>query len=164
MSAATDLFAPDYDPDYDPDYAQIPVLPRRHLTAVPDAGDWSTPVRVAPAGAASMPASVSTLHAPEPASVPLRLTRRGVVALSLLVVALGAALVWLAALSSPEAAPAAAPATAAATVTVQQGDTLWSIAGRVAPGVDPRAEVDTLRRLNDLDGVALVPGQQLRTR
>jgi hypothetical protein len=41
---------------------------------------------------------------------------------------------------------------------------MWAIATRVAPGVDPRVEVDRLRRLNALDPGDLVPGQQLRTR
>ncbi len=49
------------------------------------------------------------------------------------------------------------------TVTVQSGDTLWSIAGRIAPQRDASAEVADLQRLNHLSGVALVPGQVLRT-
>jgi len=44
---------------------------------------------------------------------------------------------------------------------VRPGDTLWSIAGRVAPGEDPRATVDSIARVNDLDPGALVPGQPL---
>jgi LysM repeat protein len=46
---------------------------------------------------------------------------------------------------------------------VQSGDTLWSIASRVAPGRDPRDEVARLQRLNHLDGVDLAAGQVLRT-
>ena len=46
-------------------------------------------------------------------------------------------------------------------VVVAPGDTLWSIAGAIAPDSDPRAVVDALRAANDLDGVALVPGQVL---
>jgi LysM repeat protein len=70
--------------------------------------------------------------------------------------------VGLAALSAP--APAAPAAPAPAVVTVHPGDTLWSIAGRVAPGADPRAEVADLQRRNGLSGAALRPGQLLRTR
>lgn len=44
---------------------------------------------------------------------------------------------------------------------VRSGDTLWSIAGRVAPGQDPRATVDSIARTNHLDPGALVPGQTL---
>jgi LysM repeat protein len=105
-------------------------------------------------------ASVTVLHAPADAgTAPLRLTRRGVVVLTVAVLALGVALIWLARLSSPQPA-AVAPAPHA--VTVQPGDTLWSIASRVAPGRDPRAEVAALQRRNHLDGVQLLPGQVLR--
>jgi LysM repeat protein len=78
------------------------------------------------------------------------------------VLALGAALVWLAARSAPSAGPT--PAHGPAIVTVQAGDTLWSIAAQVAPQRDPRAEIGDLRRLNHLPGVGLTPGQVLRVR
>ncbi|WP_181428675.1 LysM peptidoglycan-binding domain-containing protein, partial [Modestobacter versicolor] len=48
------------------------------------------------------------------------------------------------------------------TVVVQPGDTLWSIAGEVAPEEDRRAVVDALVDANDLDAVELVPGQVLQ--
>ena len=105
-------------------------------------------------------ATVVPLFAPADAP-PLRLTRRGRRAVALLVAAVAVVLVGLAFRSAP-AAPAARPAPAA--VTVQPGDTLWSIAAAVAPQRDPRAEVVALQRLNHLSGVALVPGQVLRTR
>ena len=44
---------------------------------------------------------------------------------------------------------------------VRQGDTLWSIAERVAPGEDPRPVVDALASANDLDPGTLFPGQLL---
>ena len=43
---------------------------------------------------------------------------------------------------------------------VQPGDTLWSIARRVAPGQDPRPVVDGLIAANDLRG-GLQAGQEL---
>lgn len=96
---------------------------------------------------------------PAPGRAAVRLTRRGVVVLTLAIAALGAGLVWLAAASAPSApAPAAAPHA----VTVQPGDTLWSIATAVAPGRDPLAEVSALQRRNHLAGVDLVPGQVLQ--
>jgi Tfp pilus assembly protein FimV len=108
-------------------------------------------------------ATVFTLHPPTPRSVapPLRLTRRGVVVLSVVVALCAAGLVWLAWLSAP-----AAPSRAAgpSVVTVQSGDTLWSIATRVAPDRDPQAEIARLQRVNHLSGVDLVPGQVLRVR
>jgi hypothetical protein len=108
-------------------------------------------------------ATVLTLHAPSPASVapPLRLTRRGVVVLAALVAVLAGALLALAGLSAPTAS---GTHVGPASVTVRSGDTLWSIASRVAPGADPRAEVATLQRLNHLRGTALTPGQVLATR
>ena len=96
---------------------------------------------------------------PESIAVPLRLTRRGVLVLSAAVAVVAAALVGLAWLSAPTVAARTAPAT----VTVRSGDTLWSIAGQVAPGRDPRAEIADLQRINHLAGVALVSGQVLRT-
>jgi nucleoid-associated protein YgaU len=45
---------------------------------------------------------------------------------------------------------------------VRAGDTLWSIAGRIAPGSDPRPVVDAIARANGVDAGAIVPGQVLR--
>jgi hypothetical protein len=106
-------------------------------------------------------ASVTVLRPPRAISggAPLRLTRRGVAVLTLTVMLLGVALVGLARAAAP--APSAPPAAPHA-VTVQPGDTLWSIASRVAPQRDPRAEVAALQQRNHLPGVDLVPGQVLR--
>jgi hypothetical protein len=115
---------------------------------------------VAPVAAPTRLATVTVLGPVRPETPPLRLTRRGVVALALLVGLVGLTLVWLARLSAPASS---GPATVAPqVVSVAPGDTLWSIASRVAPGVDPRDEVARLQRVNHLDGVDLVPGQQLR--
>jgi hypothetical protein len=46
------------------------------------------------------------------------------------------------------------------TYVVEPGDTLWSIAGRVAPGRDPRPVVDGMIEANDLHG-GLQAGQEL---
>jgi nucleoid-associated protein YgaU len=107
-------------------------------------------------------ATVSVLRPPAdaPGAAPLRLTRRGVVVLSAVVLLLGLGLVWLARASAPSSAGTHPAAPAA--VTVQSGDTLWSIASRVAPGQDPRAEVAALQRRNHLSGVDLTPGQVLQ--
>lgn len=109
-------------------------------------------------------ATVHILYAPSPRTVapPLRLTRRGALVLAALVATLAGALVVLAGLSAPGGAHAAG--TAPATVTVRAGNTLWAIAGRVAPGTDPRAEVAVLQRLNHVSAAQLRPGQTLRTR
>jgi len=47
------------------------------------------------------------------------------------------------------------------TVVVQPGDTMWSIAARVASGGDVRARVEQIAALNGVAAQALVPGEQL---
>jgi LysM domain len=44
---------------------------------------------------------------------------------------------------------------------VREGDTLWTIARRLAPGSDPRPVVDQLSAMNGVDAGRLVPGQTL---
>ncbi len=108
-------------------------------------------------------ATIVALRRPsaESAAAPLRLTRRGVMVLALAVAALAAGLVVTAWLCAPSAA--AGHAAQPETVTVHDGDTLWSIATRLAPDRDPRAEVADLQRRNKLVGVELSAGQVLRT-
>lgn len=117
------------------------------------------PERARPIEGPDRLASVSVLLPPgDPVPMTWRLTRRGVVVLTALVLALGVGLIWLARLSAPQ--PANAPSAPRA-VTVMPGDTLWSIATRVAPDTDPRAEVAALQQRNGLTSVDLVPGQVL---
>ncbi|GAB2463537.1 LysM peptidoglycan-binding domain-containing protein [Jatrophihabitans fulvus] len=162
MSAALS-FLPDTSPA---EPCEVPVRRPRHLHAVPVRPALSPVAPAVPASPA--PRAVSVLAPPADAErVRVRLTRRGMAVLAVLAAAVGGALVWLATVSAPAAGPAPAEGRAPAVVTVRGGDTLWSIAGRTAPGADPRAEVDRLRRLNHLDGatgVTLRPGQHLRTR
>lgn len=47
------------------------------------------------------------------------------------------------------------------TITIAAGDSLWTIAERVAPGSDPRDVVDALSRLNALESSALAVGDRL---
>ena len=56
------------------------------------------------------------------------------------------------------------PATAPAEVVVAPGETLWSIAERVAPDRDPRGVVDQIRRINGLPSGDVQAGQTLRLR
>ncbi len=44
---------------------------------------------------------------------------------------------------------------------VRAGDTLWSIAERLAPGEDPRPVVDAIASVNVVDAGRLIPGQTL---
>ncbi|SBS74717.1 LysM peptidoglycan-binding domain-containing protein [uncultured Microbacterium sp.] len=106
-------------------------------------------------------AGVAAISAP---STRLRLTTRGrrvlaalasvpaVVALSIAIVSGGGAL------ASGERS---APEGTFETVTVMPGDTLWSVAERVAPTADPRDVVDAIMRLNALSSARLDAGQQV---
>jgi len=90
----------------------------------------------------------------------IRLTQRG----RLLLVAL-VALLLLAVISVGRAGSQAATyvengATLEQT-TVQPGETLWSVAQRIAPGNDPREVVAQIRVSNHLAGSGLQVGQQL---
>ena len=46
-------------------------------------------------------------------------------------------------------------------VVVRAGDTVWSIAERVAGGRDPRVLVDAIAARNDIDAGVVLPGQSL---
>jgi LysM repeat protein len=61
--------------------------------------------------------------------------------------------------SSQAAGPAAH--VAPRTVTVHAGETLWDVARRVAPRVDPRLVVAQIEQRNHLDGAMVEAGQQL---
>jgi hypothetical protein len=103
----------------------------------------------------------------EPAGSPsLRLTARGraavVVAVALAAIGVVLALVLLpSAPTGPAAGRDAGPASSS--VVVQPGDSLWSIATRVAPKADPRATVQRLIDRNHLAGLAITPGEVLAT-
>ena len=92
----------------------------------------------------------------------LRLTRRGrlLVLVTLVAVLFGAFSLGRAA---TQAAPVGGePTTPAVTLAiVQPGESLWSLARRIAPDNDPRDVVAQIRRLNDLSSSELQPGQQL---
>jgi hypothetical protein len=59
---------------------------------------------------------------------------------------------------SPHEAPGRAPAVAE--VVVEPGDSLWSVAERLAPGEDPRPVVDALADARR--GAPLLPGETIR--
>jgi LysM repeat protein len=90
----------------------------------------------------------------------VRLTRRGR-ALLLSVIALVLALGGVAVGRGVAAAGTLSPEAVPVSVVVQAGETLWQIAGRIAPGVDRRVTVDQLQEANGLTGSLVVPGQSL---
>jgi hypothetical protein len=92
----------------------------------------------------------------------LRLTRRGRRLVAGLSVATGIGIALVTAATVVGDARAQLQPVGDSSVVVRSGDTLWSIAVDVAPGEDPRAVVDAIVEVNDLEGVGLVPGQVLQ--
>jgi len=99
------------------------------------------------------------------APAPLRLTRRGrvvsMVAVVLLALVVSVVMFVVGVLPSSASPAPVRPAGGAATVTVQPGDTLWSIASRVAPKADPRVTVQQIVDRNGLAGASIEAGQVL---
>jgi LysM repeat protein len=75
-----------------------------------------------------------------------------------------AGLVFLGLAHSGASSTTSATQSTVSSVTVHDGDTLWGIAKRIAPGSDPRAVVDRIKSLNHLGSAALQPGQSLVVR
>jgi nucleoid-associated protein YgaU len=91
---------------------------------------------------------------------PLRLTRRGrVVVLAFFVLLASLASAILLATASRAEERVTGPARS---VVVQPRDTLWSIATRAEPDRDPYAAIAEIRRINDLKGFVVHPGQTLK--
>ena len=98
------------------------------------------------------------MTSPAPSSQ-VRLTRRGRMVLTLvMMVGLVVAGFTLGRGSSQAATHGHQPRHA---VTVQAGDTLWSVAARVAPHSDTRDVVAEIQSLNRLSGAVVVPGERL---
>ncbi|MGW9269420.1 LysM peptidoglycan-binding domain-containing protein [Microbacterium sp. NPDC055599] len=93
----------------------------------------------------------------------LRLTARGrgvLLAVASVPLAVGIA---FAAISGGSAIASGAdkPVDAVETITVMPGDTLWSIAGSIAPEADPRDVIGDISRMNLLRGGEIQIGQEL---
>ena len=90
---------------------------------------------------------------------PLRLTRRGRVVLTgliaLLITGLGVGT------GTAEAANSAPSRGYLTRVTVSPGESLWSVAEKTDPGVDPRGIIQEVIGLNHLTGTTIQPGEQL---
>jgi LysM repeat protein len=95
---------------------------------------------------------------------PLRLTRRGRLVLTGMIAA-GLLLSMLAAVLLLDRVALAGPESGAAIPVsyhvVAPGETLWQLAGEVAPDADRRETVARIRELNALDGAAVSAGQRL---
>lgn len=108
--------------------------------------------------ATPVPAPRRTRRARVPAPAgPLRLTRRGRVLLVLVLLAL----LLIGGFVAGRATSSHAATASTASTVVQPGDTLWSIAARVAPDRDTRIVVSQLRAVNHLSGASVQVGQRL---
>lgn len=105
--------------------------------------------------------SISIAPVALPARRPLRLTLRGRAVFAALAAAPLLAGLLFASVTTPASAGNESGVASFTTVTVESGDSLWSIAERVAPAADPREVVSELKRLNALEDSALVAGQSL---
>jgi len=98
-----------------------------------------------------------------PASMPLRLTRRGRVVAALAAVLLLAALSLVIA-ASAQATSHPVPHTGRqnlAQVVVQPGQSLWSVAENADPDADTRVVIQQIIELNGLTGNVVFAGQRL---
>lgn len=120
------------------------------------AGEWAQPASPQ-VGAAAAPAR----HVPA-AEAPLRLTRRGRLVVRLLGAAGLLLVVAVGVLGGPSAlaGPPGGQAPVAERV-VLPGETLWGIAGEVAPGTDRRETVAQIMELNGLSSAEVTAGTRL---
>jgi LysM domain len=145
-----------------------PIRPRP--AAEPVGGAKPAPAGAGPAGVrpertravVSRPVGARVVR---PAPGHLRLTRRGrlVTAVATLLIAV-LTLVGVVSRAGALRETAPVPASAPAQVVVAPGETLWSIAERVAPDRDPRTVVAGIQRLNDLPTADVRAGQTLLLR
>jgi LysM domain len=103
---------------------------------------------------------MSTITVPAtPARQPVRLTRRGRLAVTLVLVAVSTGLLGLVQPQAFAFAGSNGPTTAR--ITVHPGETLWAIADRVAPNTDPRETIARLESMNHLRSSTVPAGSVL---
>lgn len=98
------------------------------------------------------------------AQATLRLTRRGRIVFGTLAVLLVVAVLAVVAMLGASQAQASTETLEAVEfeyVVAEPGDSLWSLAQRVAPDSDARDVIYDLKRLNQLEGSDLFIGQEL---
>ena len=132
-----------------------PLRPAGHHGAGPRRSGHRTPV---PAGTRC----TAPGHDPRQIASWETIARRRASATGVLVGALLAAGVWVLVIVGNNYADAVAPdPTGTAVVYVRSGESLSSVAARVAPGYPVEAVVERIRELNDLASSGVVPGQPL---
>jgi nucleoid-associated protein YgaU len=98
-------------------------------------------------------------------SGPVRLTKRGRVAVAVLATMLAGGLCVAGATAAQATSGAGSPSNGtprAEQVVVEPGDTLWSIARSAGPGADTQAIVQEIMQVNRLANPDIAPGQRLR--
>jgi LysM repeat protein len=127
------------------------------------------PARIPAQRPAGMPAAVPATRTPRPMVRPatrpagqgsVRLTRRGRIVLTLLMLGLVLGVLFIFSGQSMASGESGAPIPTR-TVTVGEGDTLWAIATEVAGDGDIREAVHDIEQLNSLPGPALEVGQEI---
>lgn len=98
----------------------------------------------------------------------VRLTRRGRVVVTVLLMAvmmLLAGLAWIAGAARADAAGSGPPPSAVyrnlTPVIVQPGESLWTIAVHAEPAADPRSVIQEIIDLNALGGTSIQPGERI---
>jgi hypothetical protein len=144
--------------------AAVTALPPRPGASRPTAAELSLATAadeawlasVAHARFPSAPVAAATMPAPRL----VRLTRRGWMVLAVIAALAVAGLVLAGATAAQASSPASAH-TGQSRVFVQPGDTLWSIAQRTDPGVDPQGVVAGIMQDNHLSTADVTVGQRL---
>lgn len=144
----------------------VPIDRYRAVSRLAHPAGTGAALRAAGGGGSQGPATgaerVAARSGPQGPPAPLRLTRRGrvvvrsLVGVVLLLVILLGALVGRPALAGPDVRDAGV-----AERIVLPGETLWSIAGEVAPDADRRETVEQIVELNGLASSAVTAGQRL---
>ncbi len=140
----------------------LPIERRLPITRVP-AFAPPAPLRLVPQQGARPAIGTAATRAPAFDSSPMKLTRRGRLALvgvAFLFMLLGFSVGNDVSLASPAPATPVIPV-GAHTMVVQPGDTLWAIARSVAPKADPRVTVERIISLNKLPNAELAAGELL---
>ncbi|MCP2031949.1 hypothetical protein L1277_002047 [Okibacterium sp. HSC-33S16] len=92
----------------------------------------------------------------------IRLTRRGRIVFTTLAAApFIAVAVWFGIGGGSAIASSDSSSTSFEYVTVESGDSLWTIAADVAPQADPRDVIAEVMSLNQLESSTVVPGQEI---
>ena len=132
--------------------------PRRMRPARPAARRPHGPASARPRSVRASAHTTAARRAQAPRR-PLRLTRRGRLAITGLFTACGVGLtLWTGTVSLAGTEPQPVPVRY---VSVAPGDTLWTIAGEVAPGQDRRDTVHRIIELNALSSAELSVGQRV---